>query len=74
MVEKIKVGYWIPRASQRHLRGLAERDRRSLSAEIAWLIDKEWRSYVAQLGARRAQRAQRTRHEEQGAGGRDGNV
>ena len=48
MVGKIKVGYWIPRASHQHLRGLAERDRHSLSAEIASLIDKEWRSYVAQ--------------------------
>ena len=46
MGEQIKVGYYIARKVQAQLRALAERDHRSLSGQIAWLIEQEWRRTV----------------------------
>jgi len=72
MVDKVRVGYLIPTAAQEHLRSLAERDHRSLSGEVAWLIEQEWRRHALALGLRHAQRVERARakaHERGGAGG-----
>ncbi len=66
MGDQVKVGYYIPRAAQARLRGLAERDHRSLSGEIAWLIEQEWQCYVARLRARREEAR------EAGTGAQDG--
>lgn len=81
MVGKIKVGYLIPTSAQAQLRALAERDQRSLSGEVAWLIGQEWRRHMLALGLRRVQRARRTRrlqpavHPGRGEnGGPDGNL
>ena len=59
MAGKIKVGYLIPAAALERLRALAERDHRSFSGEVAWLIDQEWQRHVPAAGPRRAQRMQR---------------
>lgn len=55
MVQKVKVGYLVPIAVQRQLRALAERDQRSLSGEVAWLVGREWRRHMLSLGPRRVQ-------------------
>lgn len=49
MTEKIKVGLYFERAAHTRLKGLAERDHRSLSGQVAWLIEQEWQRYVARL-------------------------
>jgi hypothetical protein len=56
MVSKVKVGYLIPVAAQRQLRALAERDHRSLSGEVAWLVGREWRRHLLSLSPHHAQR------------------
>jgi hypothetical protein len=56
MAEKIKIGFYFARAAHKRLKGLAERDHRSMSGEVAWLIEQEWQQYVARLQARRAPR------------------
>jgi hypothetical protein len=61
MVGKVKVGYLIATSAQAQLRALAERDHRSLSGEVAWLISREWRRHMLALGPRHAARAQRPR-------------
>ena len=59
MFGKVKVGYMIPTGAQAQLRALAERDQRSLSGEVAWLIGQEWRRYMLALDPHWAQREQR---------------
>jgi len=49
MTEKIKIGFYFSRAAHKRLKGLAERDHRSMSGEVAWLIEQEWQQYRAHL-------------------------
>jgi hypothetical protein len=53
-MEKIKVGLYLERAVHKRLKGLAERDHRSISGEVAWLVEHEWQPYVARLHALRS--------------------
>ena len=52
MTDKIKIGFYFGRAAHKRLKGLAERDHRSMSGEVAWLIEQEWQQYVARLRGR----------------------
>ena len=74
MAGKVKVGYLIPSSTQRQLRALAERDHRSLSGEIAWLVAREWRQHMLTLGPRRAQCLSQALAEVQSLGGPDGDL
>jgi hypothetical protein len=47
--DKVKVGFYIDRRTHARLKGLAERDHRSMSSELEWVIDETWRAYVARL-------------------------
>ena len=49
MSDKIKVGYYLARNAHTRLKGLAKRDNRSMSGELAWLIEREWKQYMAHL-------------------------
>ena len=56
MTDKIKVGLYFERATHKRLKGLSERDHRSLSGQVAWLIEQEWKRYRARLPALRSPR------------------
>jgi hypothetical protein len=51
VAEKIKVGFYIDRKTHTRLKGLAERDHRTMSRELEWVIDREWKAYIAHLRA-----------------------
>ena len=74
MADKVKVGYLVPAAAQEQLHALAERDHRSLSGEVAWLIEREWRRHVLALSLRRAQRSARSGGERRERGGPRGEL
>ena len=63
MTEMIKVGLYFERAAHKRLKGLAERDHRSLSGQVAWLIEQEWQRYVARLPALRSPRRSGETHD-----------
>ena len=48
---KVKVGFYIDRKAHTRLKGLAERDHRSMSSELEWVINKAWQVYMARLRA-----------------------
>ena len=51
MSNKVKVGFYIDRRAHTRLKGLAERDHRSMSSELEWVINKAWQTYMAHLRA-----------------------
>jgi hypothetical protein len=59
---KVKVGFYIDRKAHTRLKGLAERDHRSMSSELEMVINRAWQGYMARLraDAEAAARASRT--------------
>ena len=49
MSNKVKVGFYIDRKAHVRLKGLAERDHRSMSSELEVVINKAWQTYMATL-------------------------
>ena len=49
MSDKVKVGFYIDRKAHVRLKGLAERDHRSMSSELEVVINKAWQTYMATL-------------------------
>jgi len=49
--DKVKVGFYIDRKAHVRLKGLAERDHRSMSSELEVVINKAWQAYIALLRA-----------------------
>ena len=49
MSNKVKVGFYIDRKAHVRLKGLAERDHRSMSSELEVVINKAWQAYMATL-------------------------
>lgn len=46
---KAKVGLYIERRTHVRLRRLAKRHRRSMSAELEWLVEEAWDRHMASL-------------------------